>query len=1195
MRKYKGWFFVCQTENQGTGSSVQGARGKQETNRVLCIYCYNFDIILVQYKIETMHTETAKSKGISLMEVIIAVSLIAMIAAVLSPIFTGVNRAWDKDRRLKEQVQQSRDAMDFIIYELKKTNAMIDGTSANFATTAALDPRYVVFATAGDEIYLDDKNSGYTTNGVAGFTAGTKPGGFAGDYDETSAGYATYSYTFATLLPGDYDIYAYYIVTSAVMRLNLFDDSTLDYNTTYDQSGIRFTTTSAGGSWDQLNRSNPTTRSALNLTGVSGAIGVTKSSGTANAHADGFKLVYQGFRHKVFSFQAATNKITFGSDAFGFAGLANNPALLNNVQQINAGTPIFSYYQANGVTAATSASNVSLVRIQFQISDPDGKVPPYPLRAQAEVRSATTGSASASQTRVVINEVNYNPSAITYYSDDMDGNVIVNNIDIAGYPNYSTYNNWFANFDANEGWVSTNGTTLAPWARGAQEAFPGSAFDASGTSIIGTNVGGGGSYAKNTSERYASPLIAFPATPVGTLYWRSYYVYQTNDSGDVLSWQAASTAGWATLGVDDANAGADQKNWTLKESGGLGLNIDAHAGKTGRIGLLFTDDGNPQGNGAFLANSVIFSSTTTETMNMITYRDIANGRRTLWARGRPDTAKTSSAPATAHPACRSGTMCWGTSSRDNSTEATAQSYNYPEMVNGSFETPDDGGTTYYIDLTTAASPTLSYWYVMDTVTTDNPVNTDGGIVEVCKQADACFGSPTGAGWTKLTNATHTLTPDYTCNTLTGGDEQPLGAQTAYCTDVAAWTQVTASLANFTGGRVKVRWHFGSDKLGGCQPAGGCGGPSTFDDGHSWGWYIDDIKVVEGCAEEWIELYNPHPYPVKVTDDAATCRETGGFVCNTAETWRVVLHTHKSTADTYDMIAQYSGDTRYEIPAFGYAVIAKSTTLYTDSICTSSYPVPSTAVRLLIDDSSFGASGLPNEFGLVQIRDENDNLVDQVNYNVAMYDDFETASTSSQWNTDSTGATTWSRGQLAGADGMADNNDHTNNDVSQGYVFGTNMGANYANAALNAHLYDPVVDLTLATTTVTLSFWHEYKLNTGESIVVRQSTDGGSSWADLGATISGAATQTTWLNATRTPTNQSVTLLRFRFTSNADGNVDTGWYVDDVAVYWNWGGNGNQRTLQRVNWAASSTAKKNWCESQNNNGSPGSANNPAVCY
>lgn len=1197
--------------------------------------------------------EHKKSFGFTAIETIIVVALFALIAVAISPLFTAASRSWETDRRLKEMVQKSRDAMDLMTYEIKKSNAIIDGTSANLSTLDVLDAYYVVFSTAGEEYYLDDNNSGYTTNGVAGFTPGTKPGGFAGDYDETSAGYATYFYSFATLLPGDYDIYAYYIATAAVMRLNVFDDSALDYNTTYDQTGgLRFSTTSTGASWDQLNRGlvTPTTRVPVILTGQSGAIGVTKSSGTAKSIADGFKFVYKGFRHKIFYYDTTGgNKITYGSDAFGFAGLVNNPALLSNVQQIGS-TPIFTYYQADGVTAATSASNVALVRIQFQIYDPDGKVLPYQLRGQAEIKSEG-GSAAGSNTKIVINEINYNPSATTYFSDDMDGNVIVNNVTqpAGSYPDYATYNNWFDNLEnqgggcAAGGWCYVQDAANLPWSYGlcdSIEAKNEPTFDLSGRSMWLTGVVAAGvcdnlDIAKNAAARretIASPIITMPAiAALGDVVLRDYYSRfvcnatfdirgcsvtddADGDCADAADWTSATLCNAAPaynciFTTQAANCGQNELDWVPSAAADRQFPT-IFSGDNIRIGYQLLSDANKtQKQGIRFENPVIYHTTTTNTNTTVTATNEVTGYKTLWSRGKPDsvTPKTSSLPAINHPACNSVTKCWGTMSRaladTVANRETAQSFNFPEAVNGSIVTPNDA--TYYIELPAGSNPKLNFYQWRDLKTTNEiTANTDGGYVEVCKNGDACFGAANGAGWTRLEDVANSLNPGYAGSTV-GGTGNPLNGN-GYSTDLNAWTQTTANLSAFLGvglQKIKIRWHFGSDETGGAFGGG------NFTDGHAPGWYIDDIKVREGCAEEWIELYNPTPYAVQVTDSAATCRENASpITCDATKAWSIVLQTHKATDPIGDMIVQYSGDTRYQIPAFGYAVITnKTAVLYTDAECTSVYPIPSTAVKLTIDDNSLGASGLPNTYGLVSIYDKSNSsgaLVDQVNYNVVLYDDFETAVTTMQWSTaNSGGATSWSTGKLTAGDGMTDNLDHTYSTTSTiGYVFGTKMGAAYDNSS-TAYLYDVAIDTTLDTTSATpatLSFYNRHKLDTGDLVSVEQSLDGGGSWSTMttsSAVMFGAVatTETNWVNIIAAPAIGAISLIRFVLNTNSTAGTGTGWYIDDVAVYWNWGGNGNNRTLERVNWAGSSTAKKNWCESIPANGSPGAVNNPAVCY
>ncbi len=386
--------------------------------------------------------ETKKEKprlrnGITFIEIIIVVGLIALISTVIAPMFTAVNRAWDKDKRLKEQIQRGRDAMDFMIYEIKKSNGVIDGTSADFSTTSALDAGYVVFSSAGDEIVLDDKNSGYKSSGTINSVTGS---GFANDYDATAAGYATYD--FKTVMPGLYDLQSYFISTATANALvGVFDDTcydtiVADISSTFSQG------TATAGTWYAVNCSDASFCTnkyggavrSLNLTAGGGTggdcIGIKRASGASNVIMDAFRLVYRGIRHKVFAcysedgIQCKGNTITYGDDDVDNDGsdgndaldsLVNNNVLIDNVSLI-PGTPFLQYFQADGVTAATSAKDVALIKIAFQLNDPEGKLPPYPLRAQVMLTQ------DPSSKRLVINEI-FKEELVTEIAEErFDGN-----------------------------------------------------------------------------------------------------------------------------------------------------------------------------------------------------------------------------------------------------------------------------------------------------------------------------------------------------------------------------------------------------------------------------------------------------------------------------------------------------------------------------------------------------------------------------------------------------------------------------------------------------------------------------------------------------------------------------------------------------------------------------------------------------
>lgn len=358
----------------------------------------------------------------SAIEILIAVTLFALIITAISPLFTAASRSWEKDRKLKEMIQRSRDTMDFMVNELKKTNNIIDGTDANLSTADVLDSYYVVFGTSGEEIYLDNRNSGYKMDNPALFNAGIQSGGFAGDYDGTATGIATYSFT--TPLNGFYDIYGYFLSTAdATASISLYDGANADISSTFSQSSSNalkwykvcdsdITTTDCGANRIDLSTAGPY------------SIRVARSVGTSNLLVDGYKLVYRGNRHKVFYYNAAANKITYGSDNGGFAALALNPALLDFVSPVGA-SPVFSYFQSNGVTPATSASNVALVKIVFQVIDPEGKLQPFVLRAGVDIRSAVEGNTGAgvSGNKLVINEINLQTPNKVLGFNNFDGTI----------------------------------------------------------------------------------------------------------------------------------------------------------------------------------------------------------------------------------------------------------------------------------------------------------------------------------------------------------------------------------------------------------------------------------------------------------------------------------------------------------------------------------------------------------------------------------------------------------------------------------------------------------------------------------------------------------------------------------------------------------------------------------------------------
>jgi len=91
-----------------------------------------------------------------------------------------------------------------------------------------------------------------------------------------------------------------------------------------------------------------------------------------------------------------------------------------------------------------------------------------------------------------------------------------------------------------------------------------------------------------------------------------------------------------------------------------------------------------------------------------------------------------------------------------------------------------------------------------------------------------------------------------------------------------------------------------------------------------------------------------------------------------------------------------------------------------------------------------------------------------------------------------------------------------------------------------------VDLS-AVSSALLSFYHRYKIYTDDFGYIEVSTDGGSSWEQLGEAISGA--QDSFVEETRSLDDylgEEDVRIRFRLTSDIFDNQD-GWYIDDLNI------------------------------------------------
>lgn len=98
--------------------------------------------------------------------------------------------------------------------------------------------------------------------------------------------------------------------------------------------------------------------------------------------------------------------------------------------------------------------------------------------------------------------------------------------------------------------------------------------------------------------------------------------------------------------------------------------------------------------------------------------------------------------------------------------------------------------------------------------------------------------------------------------------------------------------------------------------------------------------------------------------------------------------------------------------------------------------------------------------------------------------------------------------------------------------------------MNNSLVSPSIDLTGATTTATLYFWHDYTIITGDSGIVEISTDN-STWTQL-ATYSGNSGGWTQVSININAYIGNTVNIRFRMVSDSS-STSTGWYIDDVEI------------------------------------------------
>lgn len=113
------------------------------------------------------------------------------------------------------------------------------------------------------------------------------------------------------------------------------------------------------------------------------------------------------------------------------------------------------------------------------------------------------------------------------------------------------------------------------------------------------------------------------------------------------------------------------------------------------------------------------------------------------------------------------------------------------------------------------------------------------------------------------------------------------------------------------------------------------------------------------------------------------------------------------------------------------------------------------------------------------------------------------------------------------------------------LWATNLAGNY-NSSANAWLMSPAINLT-GVTNATLQFAHWYDFETSyDKGYVEISTNGGSTWTQLGNTYTGASGGFALPTFDLTAYAGQTVNLRFRMTSDSS-ITKAGWYIDDVKI------------------------------------------------
>lgn len=1035
-----------------------------------------------------------RSRGYTLIELVLVSAILIVLVLSITPFLKSSHDAWETDKNLTKMLNDARHSMDAMTRELRSAPSI-----ANYTSTT------ISFGVA--DIILDDGDSGFITSFT---TKGKAQGSYANDYLMSTGGTTYAIWRPNIIVSGNYDVFVWYVQNNGTATSNTNLANYTIYRNDATSTAVTVNQQTNGSRWFRI---------AENFTfdiGTEGRVRLQGPSDSLYKIADGIKLVYRGTDSKTFYYDNVAKNLYFRSTS---EANSSDNLLLSGINNL-----VFGFYQADGVTSATSNENLSIIRIALTLSDPENKAPDLVLQSEVELRTKNVKTKE-----IVINEIVHSPSPPTVlYFDNFDGGVIINDVEQPSgtYPNYRRYNNWFDHFDNTDiGWtaVAIAPGVAAPWQYGIPTSYD--TLDDTGRRLWATNLIGNYPVSVIIDEVARSPEIFFPTTASGNHYMRYYRINDNNldavgDNSRFCIWTPGTATRACTADLTD-----NVTSWTSQP-----ISTSGYGGANQQIEFRFRTDGDAKVDlGHYVQDIVVYSSVPSETRYMV---DLTGsvlspppaGKRLLWEGGTPDVGQVAAG-------CFSGTGCIGTD-MDN---------DYHEVIDASIVTPE-------ITIPAGTNPLLEFY--MWTNFEGDTAAWDGGIVEVSTDG--------GTNWTKLTAATHNLTPDYNV-ALSTSYENPLGGQTAYCYTNLSWRRVTANLGAFAGSNVVIRFHFGTDNYA----------PSSAT--HRPGWFIDDIRVF-GNAYQYIELFNPTPYPIDlvnyriITDESFRDIDDDGAGPDEAGFDKIVAYSAGSTIiqpNKYAIVAA-NGSHLYEAGS-PYKLYIDARVLAGDT------------VRLQTVDRIFGVNHLNSNYGKLTIQDPSWNIIDYLGYNIAFYDDMESSGTIGLWSARIVaGTTTWGRGTIVAGDNLTNNFDRTRG-TATGSVYGTNLGGTYA-VSSTSDLITPAIEYTAITPT--LSFYHKYRIAAGDTAVVQQSIDGGATWTNLGTSFDVGVSTGTWDRVTRELSVNTVGMIKFRFTSDAAA-VDTGWYIDNVAVFWSWGAApGSNRSLERRNWQGSTSIRENWAESTN---------------